>query len=88
MVHNTYKYHYNVDGSGESFYDIKFRFPHPYPDPYEGSELQRYAIDWFAMDVGNAWAPGQGDAPPAVPEPATLALLGLGGLLIRRKRLR
>ena len=29
---------------------------------------------------------GQGASPPAIPEPATLALLGLGGLLLRRRR--
>jgi hypothetical protein len=48
-----------------------------------GGSLENYLTDWYS---GNGTMVIWADSSKAVPEPATMALLALGGLLLRKRR--
>jgi len=73
--------HKTRDDALPFYTDIMFRFPKT-----GASEMLVYWIDWVTVEVGQAWAPGQGDPLLRTPEPMTLSLLGLGGLMVLRRR--
>ena len=73
---------YDWDEIGQQYY---FKVENKAPD-YQPNDLMFLGGSRFGMDGGGGYCEGYIDNVNLVPEPATILLVGLGGLALLRKR--